>query len=97
MNAIDHQVKPLIVPLIRNRRCEITDDDCLALSRWSMKIGLLLEHTLRRSDLTRRRSLTPPRAHAEFHHTRLPPPETRIWMWMAATGGVSLRTASDEP
>jgi hypothetical protein len=81
MNDLDHEVEPLIVPLIRNQPCEIAEDDQVLLARWSTKIGLLLEHTRSRSDLTRRRSLTPPRAYEEFRRTLLPPPETRIWMF----------------
>jgi hypothetical protein len=81
MNDLDHEVEPLIVPLIRNRPSHISDEDRVLLARWSTKIGMLLEHTRARSDLTRRRSLTPPRAYEEFRRTLLPPPETTIWMF----------------
>jgi hypothetical protein len=80
MNDLDHDVEPLIVPLIRNHPVEVSEDDLVSLSRWATKIGLLLEHTRGRSSLTRRRSLTPPGAYARFAHTLIPPAEMRIWM-----------------
>jgi hypothetical protein len=82
MNDLDHDVEPLIVPLIRNYPLEVSGDDRLLMARWATKIALLLEHTRPRSDLTRRRSLTAPRAYAEFFRTQLPPPQTRLWMFL---------------
>lgn len=82
MNNLDHQVEPVIVPLIRNHPLELSDHDRVLLARWATKIGLLLEHTRARSDLTRRRSLTPPGTYAEFIRTQLPALETRIWMFL---------------
>jgi hypothetical protein len=81
MNDLDHEVEPLIVPLIRNHDPSISDEQRTLLARWVTKIGLLLEHTRPVSDLTRRRAFVPLDAHREFRRTQLPPPETRIWMF----------------
>lgn len=82
MNVLDGDVEPLIVPMIRNRARELSEDDRLLLARWGTKIALLLEQTRSRSHLTRRRSLTPPRAYAEFFQTRLPPADATLWMFL---------------
>src|SRR4051794_31155713 len=43
LNDLDHDVAPLIIPLIRNENRPISEGDRLTLARWSTKIGLLLE------------------------------------------------------
>jgi hypothetical protein len=80
LNELDHAVEPIAVPLIRNDVHPISDDERTLLATWATKIALLLEHTRSVSDLTRRRSLTPPSAYRELHDVRLPPAFARLWM-----------------
>jgi hypothetical protein len=80
MNDLDHDVRSIIVPLIRNDVEPIGEHERTLLAAWATKIALLLEHTRSLSDLTRRRSLTPPSAYREVYDLRLPPAFARVWM-----------------
>jgi hypothetical protein len=95
MNELDHAVEPIIVPLIRNRKQAIGEEQRMLLATWATKIAFLLEHTRSVSDLTRRRSLVPPAAHHELFKLRLPPTFTRLWMLRVSPPvlGVWWRTA----
>jgi hypothetical protein len=78
MNDLDHAVMPIVVPLIRNDAPPIADDERTLLATWATKIALLLEHVRSVSELTRRRSLTPPSAYRELFDLRLPPAFARL-------------------
>jgi hypothetical protein len=80
MNNLDQAVKPIIVPLIRNRSQAVNEGKRTLLATWATKIAFLLEHTRSVSDLTGRRALVPPGAHRELYERHLPPALTRLWM-----------------